>query len=342
MSTQAKSKRGQTIVAFRSDCSTQRVRYYHGMLLREQEFIDDQRYHYDQQRHANSVLHGTGIVDGLVVGVDPERNRLKIGRGSAIDDCGRVIQVCEDIELCISNLPKLDLGEAPCHCDEREEEEDAEVSAYKWLVLCHAEREVDPRPAYRTDADCTESKPCEFSRIEEGFEIKLIDTDTPVPYDCAAEDAADDDLGKHICSDGKTERFTQKDGWPGICGRTLPPSSPCPGCCKSCGCSCIVLGLVKLWADACGNVTKLCYWPERRRNALGLGLLREVYMELHARIATLESELAKVIVETIKEKVPEDELSEKLEKRTKAFDEAAKKVSTKANVKKKTSSRSKS
>ncbi len=307
MSTQAKSKRGQTIVAFRSDCGTQRVRYYHGMLLREQEFIDDQRYHHDQHRHANSVLHGTGIVDGLVVEVDPEQNRLKIRRGSAIDDCGRVIQVCEDIELCISNLPKLDPGEAPCHCDEREEEElETEASVSKWLVLCHAEREVDPRPAYRTDADCTESKPCEFSRIEEGFEIKLLDAEALVPHDCATESAAPDDLGQPACSDGKDDEKGRgvvplpEAGWPGICGRTLPPSGPCPGCCKSCGCSCIVLGMVQLWADACGNVTKLCYRPERRRNALGLGLLREVYMDLYERIAKLESQLEKLTDEDAK------------------------------------------
>jgi hypothetical protein len=312
MSTQAKSKRGQTIVAFRSDCSTQRVRHYHGMLLREQEFIDEQRYHRDQHRHANNVLHGTGIVDGLVVEVDPEQNKLKIRRGSALDDCGRMIQVCDDIELCISDLPKLDRREAPCHCDERQED-GVEAGVKKWLVLCHAEREVDPRPAYRTDADCTESKPCELSRIEEGFEIKLLDAEALAPHDCATEEAAGDDHGQPACSDGKGDEDGEDDdkedgklvlppneGWPGICGRTLPPSTSCSGCCRSCGCSCIVLGTVELWPDACGSITKLCYRPERRRNALGLGLLREVYMDLYKRIAALESELEKLTDEDAK------------------------------------------
>jgi hypothetical protein len=49
----------------------------------------------------------------------------------------------------------------------------------------------------------------------------------------------------------------------------------------------VVLGQLELTLDAYNQVRQLCYSPDGRRNALGLALLRQVYVDLCQRITAL-------------------------------------------------------
>ncbi len=49
--------------------SYKRTRYFHGMLLTERDFQEEQIYHQEKRRLLNRMLHGWGVVCGL--GVKP-------------------------------------------------------------------------------------------------------------------------------------------------------------------------------------------------------------------------------------------------------------------------------
>ncbi len=74
-----------------------RVRYFDGLFLKDQDFIDDQKYHTDRQRRPNLLLRVAGICDGLAVLV--ENNQVKVTQGSALDNHGRLIVLSETLSI---------------------------------------------------------------------------------------------------------------------------------------------------------------------------------------------------------------------------------------------------
>jgi hypothetical protein len=74
-----------------------RVRYFDGLFLKDQDFIDDQKYHTDRQRRPNLLLRVAGICDGLAVLV--ENNQVKVTQGSALDNHGRLIVLSETVSI---------------------------------------------------------------------------------------------------------------------------------------------------------------------------------------------------------------------------------------------------
>src|SRR5687768_3431728 len=80
-----------------------RLRYFHGKQMRLADYVDEQRYHASKLRFHNDRLHGAGILCGLRVSLLDEGGVvLRIGRGAALDDCGREIIVgfdqCVDVD----------------------------------------------------------------------------------------------------------------------------------------------------------------------------------------------------------------------------------------------------
>jgi hypothetical protein len=74
-----------------------RVRYFDGLFLKDQDFIDDQKYHTDRQRRPNLLLRVAGICEGLTVLV--ENNQVKVTPGSALDSHGRLIVLSETLSV---------------------------------------------------------------------------------------------------------------------------------------------------------------------------------------------------------------------------------------------------
>lgn len=85
---------------------TKRVRYFDTQFLKDQDFIDDQKYHLDRQRRSLRYLHISGIVEGLTVEpgdgkTEGTKFQAAIAPGTAIDPMGRqiVLAAVESVAL---------------------------------------------------------------------------------------------------------------------------------------------------------------------------------------------------------------------------------------------------
>ncbi len=78
-----------------------RVRYYDGEYLKDDEFIDEQRYHIDRRQRHDRLLHVTGVADGMELAVG-NSTTLVIRAGTAIDDLGQPILVDADRSIAIT------------------------------------------------------------------------------------------------------------------------------------------------------------------------------------------------------------------------------------------------
>ncbi len=72
----------------------ERVRYFDGQFLQDQDFIDEQKYHIDRLRRHNRYLHATGIIEGLTV--DAGTKLVTVANGTALDGNGRLIVLSKD------------------------------------------------------------------------------------------------------------------------------------------------------------------------------------------------------------------------------------------------------
>jgi hypothetical protein len=68
-----------------------RLRYFDGQFLREQDFIDEQRYHLDRERRLARVAHTPGVVEGLTVTAVPNAPKVVVEAGTALDGHGRLL-----------------------------------------------------------------------------------------------------------------------------------------------------------------------------------------------------------------------------------------------------------
>lgn len=115
-----------------------RVNFATGLVLGQDEFLQEQLYFQERDRRHHRGLHGHGIVSGLAVSVDnnaPER-RVQIESGMAIDRDGRII--CVTRPQCGSLLDWVrEQGSAL-----------SPVPGYyhAYAVLCHTECETDAVP----------------------------------------------------------------------------------------------------------------------------------------------------------------------------------------------------
>jgi hypothetical protein len=76
----------------------QRVRYFFGMLMGEDDFNQEQAYLLAKARRHNRMLHGWGIVAGLEVSaLGSEGRHVSVAPGYALDPCGNEISVEESV-----------------------------------------------------------------------------------------------------------------------------------------------------------------------------------------------------------------------------------------------------
>ncbi len=83
----------------------QRVNYFTGEFLKEEDFRDEQTYHMELRRRHNKLLHQQGVMDGLQVTVG--QGKVTVAPGMAIDQQGREIVLSEGDkrDLTISTAP---------------------------------------------------------------------------------------------------------------------------------------------------------------------------------------------------------------------------------------------
>jgi len=158
-----------------------RARYFHGMLMTDRDFREEQIYHNEKRKLLNSMLHGWGVVCGLEVKpTDPVGPNIIVEPGMALDCHGNEIVICEK--------QTIDLAEKFCQSTKAKYEEDicAEYRqiirepATLYVVIKYHENPTDPVPVYAPGGDC-EEKTCDYSRTREGFCLEVWDHPPATP-----------------------------------------------------------------------------------------------------------------------------------------------------------------
>ena len=155
-----------------------RMNYFHGMLLTEQDFRDEQTYIREKLKLHNQ-LHGDGVVWGLRLvkdcfKIDPKTTITKIfiEGGLALDCAGNEIVVCEDylvpLDEKVDELRKRGLLKRMEEC---------RPPIYKgpklFIGIRYCECKFMPAEQYTSECADDRLRP-QFSRVREGFEVRLF------------------------------------------------------------------------------------------------------------------------------------------------------------------------
>jgi hypothetical protein len=209
-----------------------RLRYFFGQRLGVVDLADEQSYVVGKQRFHNLRLHGVGVLCGLraMRYVYPQGSAettpttlLRVRRGAALDACGREIVVgcdqCIDVAAWYAQHP------AARPLPQRDAILPSTLRL--WAVLFYRECPSDPAPAPRDPCGC-DAGGCEFARIREGFELRLL-TDAeakllaPKSVGLMGEDDVPEEILKGSIDDELERMLARKGGAP--CPE--PPTDPC-------------------------------------------------------------------------------------------------------------------
>jgi hypothetical protein len=143
------------------------LRYHFGMLLGEDDFKTEQRYHRTKMRLHNAWLHGAGVVWGFDVKADLDKRELQVEPGLALDPTGRELHL--DVEACV------DVGEwydKHAHEVEAQKRDDyVSFPAHIEVRFCSCATRAVPAiadPCEGAEADTA------YSRTFETVEIRLL------------------------------------------------------------------------------------------------------------------------------------------------------------------------
>ena len=135
----------------------QRVRYFTGQVLGEDDFNTEQNYFIEKHRLHNRHLHGWGVVNGLEVSVD-KSNVVHVAPGIAIDCAGNELLLCSPQELA-----------APRKAGEF------------FIVLEYRETEVNPVPSAGTTGSTDPA--INNSRVQEDCRVYIANADPNLKHD---------------------------------------------------------------------------------------------------------------------------------------------------------------
>jgi hypothetical protein len=188
-----------------------RVRYFHGMLMTDSDFSEEQSYHNRKRKLLNRMLHGTGVVCGLKMKPTGcgKSSKIIISPGLALDCAGNEIFIPDECELdvikMIKSVPGFEAEPKKAACEPVESEEEKENKWY--VVVRYQEVHNAPVPVYAPAGGC-EEKVCEYSRIKEGYCFEVL-RDIPESVKCPVPTKEENG----ICSKytKQTERGTEID-----------------------------------------------------------------------------------------------------------------------------------
>lgn len=154
--------------------SFKRARYFHGMLMTDRDFREEQIYHNEKRKLVNRMLHGWGVVCGFDIEWAAGKPALTIKPGMALDCHGNEILVCDPVDIDLSSLPcsaKTPPRGTVEYCLQQDAKQEPTVY---YIGIRYHEVPTDPVPVYAPGGGC-EEKACEYSRIREGFCIEIFD-----------------------------------------------------------------------------------------------------------------------------------------------------------------------
>src|SRR5262245_9355960 len=156
-----------------NDCHFNKFRrplYFHGMLLDDSDFRDEQEYHAQKRRLLNRMLHGSGVVCGLMFTHDART--ITISCGLALDCSGHEIYVPRDVTVSVpvpENQPK-----DPCA-----PKNDGKSVCYR-IRIAYTDEATDFEQVHLPGGGC-DDKTCKATRTREGFCITFHECECPEP-----------------------------------------------------------------------------------------------------------------------------------------------------------------
>jgi hypothetical protein len=157
-----------------------RLRYFFGKRMGVADFVDEQRYHAGKQRFHNQRLHGAGLLCGLAVARQSTTDvLLRVGKGAALDACGREIIVGYDQCIDLDAWFQRELAERRA-VDAAWPAAALDVAGNLPVVVLLRYRDCagSPEPAPRDTCSC-DAAGCDFGRVREEFELALVPANDP-------------------------------------------------------------------------------------------------------------------------------------------------------------------
>ena len=218
----------------------ERVRYFPRQLLTADDMRAEQEYFRDKHRRHNRYLHGWGVVCGCTVEAQPEARdwQVRVCPGYVVGPQGDEIHIDDCVEVplktgaqeppCSVRWPCPPVGEMPGRGEGRRN---------VYVAVRYAECLTRPVRLHPAGCGCDETG-CEYSRVRESFEIKVL-WELPASHGAAAQDDAQ---WCTLLRNTPPEQLSR---------RHLFPVPPCPPCVDD---PWVVLATVTLpAADAAGT-----------------------------------------------------------------------------------------
>jgi hypothetical protein len=275
-----------------------RLRYFHGMLLDEKDFREEQQYHANKRRLLNRMLHGSGVVCGLELKGKKGKKSIQVTPGLALDCSGNEIWVPKDLKIDLASLlpPKnKPKGEPDC----RPVDEEPNLKTY-YIGIRYDERPTNPVSVYLPSGDC-EERTCENSRWKEGYCVEIVECcyEDEKPglltnlCECEGNGSLDKEKYKDSCGKCGPDPNETKDQAAGaqqdpkrarewcecmVFEEFCEKSVPCLECC-SCDHPChVILGQIKINPEN-GLLETVCM-NECRRYVLTGRLVQQVFLRI--------------------------------------------------------------
>ncbi|BAO90259.1 putative membrane protein [Caballeronia cordobensis] len=204
------------------DCTAdplERLRYFSRQLLTADDMRTEQAYFREKLRRHNRYLHGWGVVCGCTVEpVDKAQDwTVRVCPGYVVDPQGDDILIdrCVSVDLKLGAIPEPCIVRWPCPTvGEMPGTGSRERKAY--IAVRYAECHSRPVKVHPAGCGCDETS-CEYSRIRDAFEIKVLWT------------LPDSHVAAH--KDDEAWRDTLLKSPPELLRRLLTmPAPPCPEC----------------------------------------------------------------------------------------------------------------
>lgn len=155
--------------------NSKRARYFHGMLMTDRDFTEEQRYLIEKRKLLNRMLHGSGVVCGLKIECKDEKcpsSEIVIKPGLALDCNGNEIYVQEEYDLEVGQIVRSDISKRQNSNVECTDDED--TNKEKWYVIVrYYEVPTNQVAVYAPGGGC-EEKVCDYSRTTEGYCFDLV------------------------------------------------------------------------------------------------------------------------------------------------------------------------